>query len=65
MPLRLNTNLPALNVRRILNISGSDLTKRIERLSSGLRVNRAADDAAGLSISEGIRVEVSGFLARN
>lgn len=61
MPLRLNTNLPALNANRILNDTGRDLTKRIERLSSGLRVNRAADDAAGLSISEGIRAEVSGF----
>ena len=61
MPLRLNTNLPALNARRILNITGRDLTKRIERLSSGLKVNRAADDAAGLSVSEGIRAEVSGF----
>lgn len=61
MPLRLNTNLPALNARRILNITGRDQTLRIERLSSGLRVNRAADDAAGLSISEGIRAEVSGF----
>ena len=61
MPLRLNTNLPALNARRILNITGRDQTLRIERLSSCLRVNRAADDAAGLSISEGIRAEVSGF----
>lgn len=61
MPLRLNNNLPALNARRILNITGKDLTMRIERLSSGLRVNRAADDAAGLSVSEGIRAEVSGF----
>ena len=61
MPLRLNTNVPALNAQRILNITGRDLTKRIERLSSGLRVNRAADDAAGLSISEALRGEISGF----
>jgi flagellin len=61
MPLQINTNLPALNARRILSNTGRDLTKRIERLSSGLRVNRASDDAAGLSISEGIRAEVSGF----
>jgi flagellin len=61
MPLRLNNNLPALNARRILSVTGKDLAMRIERLSSGLRVNRAADDAAGLSISEGIRAEVSGF----
>jgi flagellin len=61
MPLRINTNLPALNAHRILNITGRDLTNRIERLSSGMRINRAADDAAGLSISEGLRAEVSGF----
>ncbi len=61
MPLRINTNLPALNAKRILNITGKDLTKRIERLSSGLKVNRAADDAAGLSVSEGMRAEVAGF----
>ena len=61
MPLRINTNLSAFNARRILNITGRDLNQRIERLSSGLRVNRAADDAAGLTISEGLRAEISGF----
>lgn len=61
MPLRVNTNIPAINVRRILNINNRDLSTRIERLSSGLRINRAADDAAGLSVSEGMRAEVSGL----
>jgi flagellin len=61
MPLRINTNIPAVNAQRILNITGKDLNSRIERLSSGLKVNRAADDAAGLSISEGLRAEMSGF----
>lgn len=61
MPLRVNTNVPAINVRRILNINNRDLSTRIERLSSGLRINRAADDAAGLSVSEGMRAEVSGL----
>jgi len=61
MPLRVNTNIPSLNVRRILNINKRDLSTRIERLSSGLRINRAADDAAGLSVSEGMRAEVSGI----
>ena len=61
MPLRINTNLSAFNARRILNITGRDLNQRIERLSSGLRVNRAADDAVGLTISEGLRAEISGF----
>ncbi len=61
MPLRVNTNIPALNVRRILSINNRDLKNRIERLSSGLRINRAADDAAGLSISEGMRAELTGL----
>jgi flagellin len=61
MPLRVNTNIPALNTRRILSINNRDLTTRIERLSSGLRINRAADDAAGLSISEGMRGELTGL----
>lgn len=61
MPLRVYTNVPAINVRRILNINNRDLKTRIERLSSGLRINRAADDAAGLSISEGMRAEVGGL----
>ena len=61
MPLRVYTNVPAINVRRILGINNRDLKTRIERLSSGLRINRAADDAAGLSVSEGMRAEVSGL----
>lgn len=61
MPLRINTNIPAVNAQRILRITGKDLRLRIERLSSGLRVNRASDDAAGLSVSEGLRAEISGF----
>jgi flagellin len=56
-----NTNLPSINVRRILNINSRDLSARIERLSSGLRINKAADDAAGLSVSEGMRAEISGL----
>ena len=61
MPLQLNTNLPSINVRRILNINNRDLATRIERLSSGLRINRAADDPAGLSVSEGMRAERGGL----
>ncbi len=61
MPLRINTNLAGQNAHRILRNTGKDLTKRVERLSSGLKVNRAADDAAGLSVSEGLRGENSGF----
>ena len=61
MPLKVNTNIPALNVRRILSINNRDLKVRIERLSSGLRINRAGDDAAGLSVSEGMRAEIAGL----
>ena len=61
MPLRINTSIPALNTQRVMKITGKDLNTRIERLSSGLRVNRASDDAAGLSVSEGLRAEISGL----
>lgn len=60
MGLRINTNVPALNTQRILNRSTSDLNRSLERLSSGLRINRAADDAAGLAIAEGFRSQVRG-----
>ena len=60
MGLRINTNVPALNAGRILNRSTSMLNKSLERLSSGLRINRAADDAAGLAIAEGFRSVVLG-----
>jgi flagellin len=61
MPLRVNTNIMAINTRRQLAINNTELSKRIERLSSGLRINRAADDAAGLSVSEGMRAQISGL----
>ncbi|MBT3605136.1 MAG: flagellin, partial [Candidatus Latescibacteria bacterium] len=61
MPLRVNTNITAINTRRQLMINNRELSTRIERLSSGLRINRAADDAAGLSVSEGMRAELVGF----
>lgn len=61
MPLRVNNNIIALNTRRQLLINNRELGTRIERLSSGLRINRAADDAAGLSVSEGMRAEIGGF----
>jgi len=61
MPLRINNNIPNLNVQRIGHINNNNLKMRIERLSSGLRINRAADDAAGLSVSEGFRGELSGL----
>ena len=61
MPLRVNNNIIAINTRRQLMINNRELSRRIERLSSGLRINRAADDAAGLSVSEGMRAELVGF----
>ena len=62
MPMgrRINTNVPALNTGRTLNRSTLALNKTLERLSSGLRINRAADDAAGLAIAENFRSQVRG-----
>ena len=61
MPLRINNNISAMNSRRRLNANNRDLGLRLERLSSGLRINRASDDAAGLSVREGMRAEISGL----
>jgi flagellin len=61
MPLSVNSNIPALNAQRHLEASTSALSKSLERLSSGLRINRAGDDAAGLAISESLRSQVRGL----
>jgi flagellin len=61
MPLRINNNIMAINARRNMNANFRDQGLRLERLSSGLRINRAADDAAGLSVREGMRAELSGL----
>ena len=61
MPLRVNNNIAAINARRNLNKNTTNLAIRLERLSSGLRVNRAADDPAGLSVREGMRAEIAGL----
>jgi flagellin len=61
MGLRVNSNIEAMNAYRNLSSTSNQLSKSLERLSSGFRINRAADDAAGLSISEGLRAQVSGF----
>jgi flagellin len=65
--MSINTNLSALNTYRNLNATQNDLSKSLEKLSTGLRINRAADDAAGLSISEGLKSQVGGLTvaARN
>jgi flagellin len=61
MSLRINTNIEAFNAHRQLGRTQTDLAKSIEKLSSGLRINRAADDAAGLAISEKLRAQVRGL----
>jgi len=67
MGLRINQNIAAQNAYRALSVSDNQMSKSLEKLSSGFRINRAADDAAGLSISEGLRSQVGGLkvAARN
>lgn len=60
MGMAINNNLMANNAYRNLNNTQNDVSKSMEKLSSGLRINRAADDAAGLAISEGLKSQVSG-----
>jgi len=59
--MRINNNITALNAWRNLNNTERRMGKTMEKLSSGLRINRAADDAAGLAISERMRGQVSGL----
>ena len=61
MSLRINQNIDALNSYRNLSVTQGQLSKSLEKLSSGYRINRAADDAAGLAISEGLRSQVGGL----
>ena len=61
MGLRINTNVTALNVHRNLVATDFELSKVMEKLASGLRINRAADDAAGLAVSEKLRTQVRGL----
>jgi flagellin len=61
MALSINTNVAALNAYRNLNTTTNDMSKSLEKLSSGFRINRAADDAAGLAISEGMRSQIGGL----
>lgn len=59
--MRINQNIAALTAYRHLSITDNRLNRSLERLSSGLRINRAADDAAGLAISERMRAQISGL----
>ncbi|GIG22610.1 flagellin [Cellulomonas chitinilytica] len=61
MGLSINQNIAATNAYRNLSNTQNDLSKSLEKLSSGFRINRAADDAAGLAISEGLRSQVGGL----
>ena len=61
MPMTINTNLVSLNAQRNLTTSQSSLATSMQRLSSGLRVNSAKDDAAGLAISERMNAQVRGM----
>src|ERR687886_1309105 len=61
MALRINTNVEAFNAHRQLVGTSDKLGKSMERLSSGYRINRAADDAAGLAMSERLRGQIGGL----
>ncbi|WP_104166952.1 flagellin [Arthrobacter sp. SX1312] len=67
MGFQINTNTAANTAYRNLSSTQGDMSKSLEKLSSGLRINRAADDAAGLAISEGLRSQIGGLgvAARN
>lgn len=63
MSMRVNTNVAAINAYRNLSSTEGSLSKSLEKLSSGYRINRAADDASGLVISEGLRSQIGGLKA--
>src|SRR5919201_4846267 len=61
MSLRIQHNVEAYNAHRNLSLSSTALSKSMERLASGFRINRAADDSAGLAISEKLRAQIGGI----
>jgi len=60
MSLRINTNLAAMNAHRQLSMNDDALSKSLQRLSSGMRINSAQDDAAGLAISQRMLSQIQG-----
>ena len=58
---RINSNIPSLIAQSNLRKANSNLNVRLERLATGLRINKGADDPAGLIISERLRAEISGL----
>src|SRR3954470_16873642 len=61
MALRIQNNIEAFNAHRQLEGTSNAMSKSMQRLSSGYRINRAADDAAGLAISEKLRAQIGGL----
>ena len=60
MAMVINTNMGALNANRILDATGREQSVAMERLTSGLRINKAADDAAGLAVATGMTTQIKG-----
>ena len=58
MAVRIFNNIPSLTAQRILGVNNNRLAQSVERISSGIRINKAADDAAGLAVSEGLRSDI-------
>ena len=65
MGLRIQNNVEAFNTHRQLTTTSTQAAKSMEKLSSGYRINRAADDAAGLAISEKMRGQIGGLAQAN
>lgn len=61
MSMFINTNVAAINAHRNLGFNNTQMSKSMEKLSSGFRINRAADDAAGLAVSEKMRYQINGY----
>ncbi|GAA2976623.1 MULTISPECIES: flagellin N-terminal helical domain-containing protein [Actinokineospora] len=61
MSLRINSNIAAMNAYRNLSVNDKQMQGSLEKLSSGLRINRAADDAAGMSIAQGLQAQIGGL----
>lgn len=59
--MRINNNIPALNTHRMLGLTNNGLEKTLEKLSSGKRINKASDDAAGLAISQKMEAQIKGL----
>ena len=61
MGMVVRTNTMALNAQRQLNLNNNKVSKSLEKLSSGFKINRAGDDAAGLAISERMKAQIKGW----